>query len=94
MNHWLIRLRVQGRASGPAFVLGLVREYQMNTYKARYEGISLYDLPYYDKIAEAYGMEYLHIENNDEVIPTIEKFLGMEEPCLMVVEVADDNNVK
>ncbi len=75
-------------------VLGLVREYQMNTYKARYEGISLYDLPYYDKIAEAYGMEYLHIENNDEVIPTIEKFLGMEEPCLMVVEVADDNNVK
>jgi acetolactate synthase-1/2/3 large subunit len=75
-------------------VLGLVREYQMNAYKSRYEGIKLFDLPFYDKIAEAYGMEYLHVETNDEVIPNIQKFLAMEEPCLMVVEVADDNNVK
>jgi len=75
-------------------VLGLVREYQMNTYKSRYEGISLYDLPRYDRIAEAYDMEYLHIENNSEVEPQVEKFLSMKEPCLMVAEVDDENNVK
>ena len=75
-------------------VLGLVREYQMNTYKSRYEGISLYDLPRYDRIAEAYDMEYLHIENNSEVEQQVEKFLSMKEPCLMVAEVDDENNVK
>ena len=75
-------------------VLGLVREYQLNTYKGRYEGVRLYDLPHYDKIAEAYDMKYIHIDNNDEIDVAVRRFLELDDACLMVCEVASENNVK
>ncbi len=75
-------------------VLGLVREYQHNTYKDRYEGIKLYDLPLYDKIAEAYDMKYMHAENNAELEDCIDRFLELDDACLMVCDVDSMNYVK
>ena len=74
--------------------LGLVREYQYNTYDSRYEGVQLYDLPHYDKIAAAYDMEYIYVDDNAQVEDSVDRFLNMDEPCLMVCEIASENNVK
>ncbi len=75
-------------------VLGLVREYQKKTYSKRYEGIDLYDLPHYDKVAEAYDMEYIHVDSNDDVEKSIDRFLGSAKACLMVCDVDHGNIVK
>ncbi len=74
--------------------LGLVREYQYNTYHSRYEGVQLYDTPHYDKIAAAYDMQYIYVDDNQKVESSIEEFLAMDDACLMVCEVASENNVK
>lgn len=74
--------------------LGLVREYQYNQYESRYEGVQLYNLPHYDKIAEAYDMKYIYIDSNGQIESGVDKFLNMDDACLMVCEVASENNVK
>ena len=75
-------------------VLGLVREYQEKSCSSRYEGIALYDYPKYEHIAAAYDMKYIHISSNAEIEEAIDRFLETEEPCLMVVDVDRDDNVK
>lgn len=74
--------------------LGLVREYQYNTYQSRYEGVQLYDYPHYDKIAEAYDMNYIYVDYNSRVDESVDQFLGSEDPCLMVCEIASEDNTK
>lgn len=74
--------------------LGLVREYQYNTYQSRYEGVQLYDYPHYDKIAEAYDMNYIYVDDNSRVDESVDQFLGSEDPCLMVCEIASEDNTK
>ncbi|MFC2663085.1 MAG: thiamine pyrophosphate-dependent enzyme, partial [Eubacterium sp.] len=74
--------------------LGLVREYQHNTYDSRYEGVQLYDYPHYDKIAEAYDMDYIYVDDNSRVEESVDQFLASEDPCLMVCEIASEDNTK
>lgn len=74
--------------------LGLVREYQKNTYDSHYMGVKLYDWPRYDKLAEAYEMPYFHCDSGDDLDDTLDAFLACREACLMVCDVDSENNVK
>lgn len=75
-------------------VLGLVREYQTNANRGRYEGIKLYELPHYEHIAAAYDMKYIHAGTNDELPDAIDRFLEADAACLMVVDVDEEDKVK
>ena len=74
--------------------LGLVREYQHNTYHDHYSGVTLYDYPHYDKIAEAYDMDYYEASSNEELPEKLDQFLASEGAALMVCKVDSINLVK
>lgn len=74
--------------------LGLVREYQYNTYNAHYEGVKLHDWPLYDKLAAAYDMPYFHCARTEELDGALDAFLACPEACLMVCEVDSEDRVK
>ena len=74
--------------------LGLVREYQYNTYSGHYEGVQLYEYPNHEKLAEAYDMPYFFCGTNEELEETLDAFLACPDACLMVVDVDYENRVK
>ena len=74
--------------------LGLVREYQHHTYHDRYSGVSLDGSPDFEKIAEAYGLDYFHLEHNDEMEQRIDEFLACDHAAMMVCEVYSFDLVK
>ena len=74
--------------------LGLVREYQVNTYGEHYIGVRLRDWPKYDKIAEAYEIPFFRCTSNDELDEKLDEFLACEGTCLMVCEVDGEDKVK
>ena len=74
--------------------LGLVREYQYNTYDSHYEGVQLYDWPRYDKIAEAYNMPFFSCVRNEDLEETLDAFLACSDACLMVCDVDSEDRVK
>ena len=74
--------------------LGLVREYQYNTYDSHYEGVQLYDWPRYDKIAAAYEMPFFSCASNDTLEETLDAFLACPDACLMVCDVDSEDRVK
>ena len=74
--------------------LGLVREYQYNTYDSHYEGVRLYDWPRYDKIAEAYEMPFFSCSHDAELEETLDAFLACPDACLMVCDVDSEDRVK
>jgi acetolactate synthase-1/2/3 large subunit len=74
--------------------LGLVREYQNNTYGEHYIGVRLREWPRYDKIAEAYDMPYFECSSNDEIDEKLDEFLACREASLMVVNVDGEDKVK
>ena len=74
--------------------LGLVREYQYNLYDGHYEGVKLCDWPLYDKIAEAYGINYFECSSNEELDEKLDAFLGSAGASLMVCDVDAENRVK
>lgn len=74
--------------------LGLVREYQHNTYSDRYMAVNLDGSPEFDKIAEAYGMPYFYVEHDEDVEKTVEAFLSEKGSALMVCRVYEYDQVK
>ena len=74
--------------------LGLVREYQYNTYDSHYSGVRLYDWPRYDKIAEAYDMPFFSCSSMDDLEKTLDEFLACPDACLMVCDVDSEDRVK
>jgi len=74
--------------------LGLVREYQYNTYDSHYEGVRLYDWPRYDKIAEAYEMPFFSCSHDADLEETLDQFLACPDACLMVCDVDSEDRVK
>ena len=74
--------------------LGLVREYQYNTYDSHYSGVRLYDWPRYDKIAEAYEMPFFSCSHDAELEETLDAFLACPDACLMVCDVDSEDRVK
>ena len=64
-------------------VLGLVREYQFNTYKGNYSVVDLSGNPNLEKLAQAYEIPFIRLENMDHVEEAIDKFLKDDETYLM-----------
>lgn len=64
-------------------VLGMVREYQHYTYKDNYSVIDLTGSPDLEKIAEAYGIDFIRVENMTQADEAIERFLGTQGLVLM-----------
>ncbi|HOO27914.1 MAG TPA: biosynthetic-type acetolactate synthase large subunit [Lachnospiraceae bacterium] len=63
--------------------LGLVREYQHNVYKGNCSAVDLSGSPDYGKLAAAYDIPYLKLDNMDHAEKTIEDFLNTKEPILL-----------
>ena len=74
--------------------LGLVREYQYNTYDAHYIGVRLNDWPKFDKIAEAYDMQYMTCSSDDELDEKRDAFLADDRSCILVCEIDSEDRVK
>ena len=63
--------------------LGLVREYQYNTYKGHYSVVDLSGSPDFGKLSDAYGIPFVRLENMDNVEQKLEEFLKQEGPAMM-----------
>ena len=74
--------------------LGLVREYQHYNYNDRYSGVRLYDYPKFDKIAEAYDMDYFYAEENENLDQKLDEFLASPKASIMVCRIDSDNITK
>ena len=63
--------------------LGMVREYQHYTYKDHYSVVDLSGSPDLSKMAEAYGLPFIRVENMEQADASIERFLEKDESILM-----------
>ena len=64
--------------------LGMVREYQQNAYDRRYAMVELNHFPRLDKMAEAYDLPYIRIENMQEMPDKVKQML--ETPGAVLLE--------
>ena len=71
-------------------VLGLVRQYQKQLYKANYTVTDLAGGPDLQKLAEAYDMAYLLAEKEEDTDAAIEAFLKDETSTILEVRVSKD----
>lgn len=74
--------------------LGMVREYQQNTYKGRYSVVELGGGPDLEKLAQAYGMDFIRLEAPDKMDEAINAFLKDEDAVLMECVVNPMDTVK
>ena len=65
--------------------LGMVREYQTKTYSNRFSVVDLSGSPNLEKIAEAYGIPFIRVENMSQADEAIERFLEKDETVLMEI---------
>ena len=63
--------------------LGMVREYQHFTYKDHYSVVDLTGSPDLQKIAEAYGIDFLRLENMERCDEVIGEFLKGDRSVLL-----------
>lgn len=63
--------------------LGMVREFQQNTYHGRYSAVDLSGSPDLSKIAAAYGVRFLRLSDPDRMQETIDAFLRDDDSVLM-----------
>ena len=70
--------------------LGLVRQYQHYNYDNHFSVTDLTDYPRLDKIAEAYDMDYLKLNDESFSNPTIEAFLADKKSVILEVAVDPD----
>lgn len=63
--------------------LGMVREYQHYTYKDHYSVVDLSGSPDLSKIAQAYEMPFIRLENMEQADEAIRQFLQADESVLM-----------
>ena len=73
-------------------VLGLVRQFQHFNYKDRFSVIDLTGSPELESIAAAYGMKFLHLNDEAKMDKTIKEFLAKDESVLLQCDV-DPNEV-
>ena len=73
-------------------VLGLVRQFQHFNYKDRFSVIDLTGSPDLESIAAAYGMKFLHLNDEAKMDKTIKEFLANDESVLLQCDV-DPNEV-
>ena len=74
--------------------LGMVREYQQNTYKGRYSVVELGGGPDLEKLAQAYGMDVIRLEAPGKMDEAIDAFLKDEDAVLMECVINPMDTVK
>ena len=74
--------------------LGMVREDQQNTYKGRYSVVELGGGPDLEKLAQAYGMDFIRLEAPDKMDEAIDAFLKDEDAVLMECVINPMDTVK
>ncbi len=74
--------------------LGLVREYQYKTYKGHYSVVDLTGSPDFCKLADAYDVPFMKLENMDGIDKVIDEFLSLDGPALMEVMIDPMDMVK
>lgn len=74
--------------------LGLVREYQHNTYKGNYSVVDLSGSPDLTKLASAYDIPCLKAEDMNGLDEIIDRFLKIEGPVIMDVRIDPLDTVK
>ena len=74
--------------------LGLVREHQEKVYEGHYSGVQLYAYPHFEKLAEAYDMDYFHADSNEALDAELDRFLACKGAAIMVCDVDSANNTK
>lgn len=74
--------------------LGMVREYQQNTYKGRYSVVELGGGPDLEKLAQAYGMDFIRLDAPDKMDEAIDAFLKDEDAVLMECVINPMDTVK
>ena len=74
--------------------LGMVKEYQKNTYKRRYSVVELGGGPDLEKLAQAYGMDFIRLEAPDKMDEAIDAFLKDEDAVLMECVINPMDTVK
>ena len=74
--------------------LGMVREYQHYTYKDNYSVVDLTGSPDLSKISEAYGFDYIRLENMEDAQSRIDEFLNDEKSVLMEIMIDPMDLVK
>ena len=74
--------------------LGMVREYQFNTYDARYSVVTLSGSPDLSKIAEAYDIPFIRLSNMQDAEEAIDRLLAHDESVLMECLVDPMDTVK
>jgi len=73
--------------------LGMVRQWQELMYEGRYAASDLHDNPDFATIAEAFGVRGRRIEKPSELRPALEEAFADEEPVVLDVHVAEEENV-
>jgi len=63
--------------------LGLVREYQQNTYKGNYSVVDLTGSPDLEKLSSAYDIPFIRLENCNGMEEKINHFLTADGPMMM-----------
>ena len=63
--------------------LGMVREYQHYKYEDNYSVVELNDYPKLEKLADAYDIGYMRLENNVDSLKVIRKFLENDDTVIL-----------
>ena len=72
--------------------LGMVRQWQQIFYEERYTGTPIFS-PDYIKLADAYGIPAVAVEDPADVVPAIERANATDGPFLIDFRVTEDVNV-
>lgn len=67
--------------------LGMVHEHQYLLYKSNYQAVYLDGSPDFEKLADAYGIPSMKINENSEIEKGIDSLLGSEKSFLLIVSV-------
>ena len=73
--------------------LGMVRQWQELFFERRYSEIDLSDNPDFVAVAQAFGIEALHVERADEVEAALQALLDAKGPALLHVAIDTAANV-
>ena len=73
--------------------LGMVRQWQELFFERRYSEIDLSDNPDFVAVAQAFGIEALHVERADEVDGALQALLDAKGPALLHVAIDTAANV-
>jgi len=73
--------------------LGMVRQWQELFYGKRYSYVDMSHQPDFVKLAEAYGAVGFRVTRPDEVVPVLEKAIGLRRPVVIDFRVAREENV-